>query len=195
VPCRPSEAQHTTTDAAPCSLVVGGSSNGKQRVNEQPSEPSQAWEAICIRRDAGALHFEVHGGALRKRSAPTWIDIFTTTSSLRGCKPWKRLPAWRSAGLMARPYRPPTVMPVRGRRCVADPSCVPSLSMAALARAAATWRVTCQQRSPCGPDRTACRPPMPMPRVQRPGHPPTPTSSSRPCPSARPTICACSVRS
>ena len=94
MPCRPSEAQHTTTDAAPCPLVVGGSSNGKQRVNEQPNEPSQAWEAICIRRDAGALHFEVHGGALRKRSAPTWIDIFTTTSSLRGCKPWKRLPAW-----------------------------------------------------------------------------------------------------
>lgn len=60
--------------------MVGGSSNGKQRVNEQPSEPSQAWEAICILRDAGALHFEVHGGALRKRSAPTWIDIFTTTS-------------------------------------------------------------------------------------------------------------------
>ena len=32
--CRPSEAQHSISDAAPCPLVVGGSSNGKQRVNE-----------------------------------------------------------------------------------------------------------------------------------------------------------------
>ena len=31
---RPSEARHSMSDAAPCPLVVGGSSNGKQRVNE-----------------------------------------------------------------------------------------------------------------------------------------------------------------
>ena len=48
MPCRPSEALHATIDAAPCPLVVGGPSNGKQRVNEQPSEPSQTWEAICL---------------------------------------------------------------------------------------------------------------------------------------------------
>lgn len=194
----PSEALHTTTDAAPCSPVVGGLSNGKQRVNEQPSEPSQAWEATCVRRDAQGLALQVHGGALRKRSAPAWIDFFTTTSSrLAAANPGS---VCRLGGPPVRRQVPTSNSHARaGRRDVAEPPCVPFRLLAALAQAAPTWRATCQRRnqrrSPCDPDRTACHPPTCMPHGPRPAHQPTPTSSSRPCLSARPTTCECSARS
>jgi len=116
---------HATSDAAPRPLVVGGSSSGKQRVNEQPSEPSQAWAAIGVRRDAGAVHGDVQRGALRKRFAPTWIDFFTTTRSHYGCEPWKRWPA-AEVRRFDDLSRPPTVKPARGRRGMAGSIRVPS---------------------------------------------------------------------
>jgi hypothetical protein len=99
--CRPSEAQHSISDAAPCPLVVGGPSNGKHRVNEKPSEPRPAWEAIGILRDAGALHFKCTGVRLAE-TLRTCLDRFfyRPPAACNGCEPWKRLPARRSAGLM-----------------------------------------------------------------------------------------------
>ncbi len=99
--CRPCEAQHSVSDAAPCPLVVGGPSNGKHRVNEEPSEPSQAWGAIGIHRDAGALHLKCTGVRLAE-TLRTCLDRFfyRPPAACNGCEPWKRLQAWRSVGLM-----------------------------------------------------------------------------------------------
>ena len=144
----PSEALHTTTDAAPCSPVVGEHSSGKQRVNEQPSEPSQAWGAACVRRDVEGLALQVHGGALRKRSAPTWIDFFTTTSSRLRLQTLEASAGSEVCRCDVK-FRPRKVMPARGRRDMVEPLCVPFRSMfsatAALAQAALTWRTLCQR--------------------------------------------------
>ncbi len=125
----PVEAQHPFRDDGPVppggrgALPTGSIGSLKNPSESQSSLGGQAHPSRC----AQALHFEVRGGALQKCSALTWVVFFKSPpAALAGCKPWKRLPATEVCRWWFPLSRPPAVMPVRGRRCMAEPTIVPT---------------------------------------------------------------------